>query len=414
MKAEIITIGDEILIGQIIDSNSAWIGEQLNLAGMDVVRITSISDTPQAIKLALDAVFEDTILVLITGGLGPTKDDLTKHTLSEYFNMPLVYKQEIFDHITRLFATMGRVPNELNRGQAWVPDDCFVLENNVGTAPGMLFLRNGKYYVSMPGVPYEMKYLMTTHVLPMVESKLLHQVIIHKTLLTVGLPESELAELISEAEDQLPPFIKLAYLPKPGRVRLRLSARGDNRQLLEEALAFQVQKIKNVLGTVVFGEDDEALEKVVGEILKLRGETLCTAESCTGGYIAHLITSIAGCSTYFMGSVVSYANQAKVDFLDVNAENIKTDGAVSELVVRQMAENARKKFGTTWALATSGIAGPDGGTPEKPVGTVWIALAGENGTEARKFAFGKDRLRNIQKSATAALEMLRAALIKKY
>lgn len=411
MKAEIITIGDEILIGQVIDSNSAWIGEQLNLAGMDVVRITSISDSEAAIKGALDAVLPDTILILITGGLGPTKDDITKHTLSDYFEMPLVYHEEIFEHITHLFSSMGRVPNERNRGQAFVPRGCKALQNDVGTAPGMLFQRNGKYYVSMPGVPYEMKHLMQKHVLPMVQNELIHQVIIHKTLLTVGVPESELADLISEVEDNLPPFIKLAYLPKPGRVRLRLSARGDDRALLEEALQFQAQKLKNILGSIVFGEDNDALEKVIGNLLKGRGETLSTAESCTGGYMAHLITTVPGSSEYFMGSVVSYANKAKQDFLDVDEKLLIEHGAVSEPVVKTMAETARKKFNTSWALATSGVAGPDGGTAEKPVGTVWIALAGPTGTFARKFAFGRERERNIQKSAASAFEMLREALL---
>ena len=406
-----ITIGDEILIGQIVDSNSAWMAQQLNLLGVDVARITSISDTSEAITGALDGLLSETRLVLITGGLGPTKDDVTKHTLATYFDMDLDFKPEIYAHIEQLFASLGRIPSSRNRQQAEVPSGCRVLFNDTGTAPGMLFIRNGIYYVSMPGVPYEMKYLMEKRVLPVVEAELIRKHIVHKTILTVGVPESELAEKLEDFEDSLPTNLKMAYLPRPGMVRLRLTAKGDDAQSLNALIAEKENALKNILGPIVYGTDQERLEQVVGELLVARGETLATAESCTGGYLAHLITSISGSSRYYLGSILAYANPIKIGHLGVKEESLIQYGAVSEAVVTQMAEGARLRLGTTWALATSGVAGPDGGTDEKPVGTVWIALSGPDKTIARKFHFGKDRERNIKKSAFMALDMLRGALV---
>lgn len=411
MQAEIITIGDEILIGQIIDSNSAWMAQQLNLIGIDVTRITSISDKSEAITGALNTLLPGTKLVLITGGLGPTKDDITKHTLARYFGMELVYKEEIFAHIQKLFASFGRVPNGLNRAQAEVPEGCRVLFNDMGTAPGMLFQHQGRYICSMPGVPYEMKFIMQNHLLPIVEAELIRQHIVHKTVLTVGVPESELSEKLNTFEAELPPFVTLAYLPRPGMVRLRLTAKGKDEVKLRTTISEQAQKLQTILGKVVYGEDVDRLEQIVGEMLATRGETIATAESCTGGYIAHLITSVAGSSRYFIGSTIAYANEVKVLQLGVSESALRDAGAVSEQVILQMAAGARTRFNTTWALATSGIAGPDGGTIEKPVGTVWIALAGPDGTTAQKFQFGSDRERNIKKSAFAALDMLRSALL---
>jgi nicotinamide-nucleotide amidase len=410
MQAEIITIGDEILIGQVIDSNSAWIAQQLNTIGIDVFRITSISDTQEAIVGALDGLLADTKLVLITGGLGPTKDDITKHTLANYFEMDLEFKPEVFEHIEKLFAGMGRTPAPRNRRQAEVPIGSRVLFNEMGTAPGMLFQKNGRYIVSLPGVPYEMKFLMEKHVLPIVEKELVRQHIIHRTLLTVGLPESELADKLHDFEEALPSFIKMAYLPRPGMVRLRFSARGHDENRLKNGLDDAEANLRNILGNSIYGTEKQRLEQIIGELLAERGETLATAESCTGGYIAHLITSIPGCSRYFMGGVLAYANEVKVGQLGVDQYALDHYGAVSEAVVCQMAEGIRQRLGVTWALATSGIAGPDGGTTEKPVGTVWIALAGPDRTMAKKFQFGKDRLRNIKKSAFMGLDMLRNAL----
>lgn len=411
MQAEIITIGDEILIGQIVDSNSAWMAQQLNLLGVDVARITSISDTSEAITGALDGLLSETRLVLITGGLGPTKDDVTKHTLAAYFDMDLDFKPEIYAHIEQLFASLGRIPSSRNKQQAEVPSGCRVLFNDTGTAPGMLFIRNGIYYVSMPGVPYEMKCLMEKRVLPVVEAELIRKHIVHKTILTVGVPESELAEKLEDFEDSLPTNLKMAYLPRPGMVRLRLTAKGDDAPSLNALITEKENALKNILGPIVYGTDQERLEQVVGELLVARGETLATAESCTGGYLAHLITSISGSSRYYLGSILAYANPIKIGHLGVKEESLIQYGAVSEAVVTQMAEGARLRLGTTWALATSGVAGPDGGTDEKPVGTVWIALSGPDKTIARKFHFGKDRERNIKKSAFMALDMLRGALV---
>lgn len=412
MQAEIITIGDEILIGQIVDTNSAWMGQQLNLIGVDIARITSISDSKEAITGALDALLPNTTLVLITGGLGPTKDDITKHTLADYFRMKLVYRADVYTHIEKLFESLGRKPNGLNRAQAEVPDGCRVLFNDTGTAPGMLFVQDGRYICSMPGVPYEMKFIMEKRLLPIVEAELIRQHIVHKTILTVGVPESELSESLNDFEAELPSFIKMAYLPRPGMVRLRLTAKGNDEAVLREAISAQAKKLKEILGAVVYGQEVDRLEQIVGEMLAARGETISTAESCTGGYIAHLLTSIAGSSRYFMGSIVAYDNAVKAAQLGVSETSLLEVGAVSEDVIRQMAEGAKTRLNTTWALATSGIAGPDGGSPEKPVGTVWIAIAGPSGTKARKFQFGNDRERNIKKSAFAALDMLRMELLK--
>lgn len=412
MQAEIITVGDEILIGQIVDTNSAWIGQQLNLIGIDVARITSISDTPEAIILSLESLLPTTKLVILTGGLGPTKDDLTKHTLAEYFKMDLIYKPEIFEHITQLFATMGRIPNELNRTQAMVPEGCRVLLNVNGTAPGMLFVENGRHYVSLPGVPFEMKGLMEKEVLPIVAKEIVRQFIFHKTLLTVGLPETELAALIADFENELPKTVKLAYLPKPGQVRLRLTARGQDEKALQAEMLAQEAKLKTALKGIVFGEEIQNMEAVIGALLTEKNQTLALAESCTGGYIAHQITSVAGSSRYFIGGIVSYANAIKTNFLQVPEIMLAANGAVSEVVVRQMVLAAQHNFGSDWAIATSGVAGPDGGTLEKPVGTVWIAIAGPTDVWSKKFTFGKNRELNIQKASLAALNQLRIMLLE--
>ena len=411
MEAEIITIGDEILIGQITDTNSAWIAQQLNLIGIHVDRITSISDTEKAIIQAIKQVQPTTKLVLITGGLGPTKDDITKLTLANLFGMKLVFNENIYSHIEDIFRSLGRTPVERNREQAFVPDGCRILFNDVGTAPGMLFVQNERYFISMPGVPYEMKFLMNKWVLPIAEKELLRQTILHETILTVGIPESELAEKLQTFEEELPDNIKLAYLPRPGLVRLRLTAKGESLEQLEKAMTEEAEKIKSLLGSSAFGTGTDSLESIIGELLKSRNQTIATAESCTGGYIAHLITTIPGSSAYFKGSIVAYANEVKQMQLDVEEGLIKKHGAVSKEVVEQMAIGARKQLKTDWAIATSGIAGPDGGTDEKPVGTVWISISGPKITKSRKFQLGKDRGRNIKKSAFLALDLLRNLLL---
>lgn len=411
MKVEIITIGDEILIGQIVDTNSAWMAEKLNEIGAKVERIVTITDSLEEIKLNLVQAEKRADVVLITGGLGPTKDDVTKKALAEYFKCDYTFYPEIAEHISKLFERFGKQMSELNRLQAELPSACKPLQNNQGTAPGMWFEKGGTVFVSMPGVPYEMKGIMKDHVLPMIAEKFDAPTIIHKTVLTMGMGESWLSERIAAWEDGLTQEIKLAYLPSPGRVRLRLSAYGTNQIALQSKLDVEVSNLVKLIPELVFGYDVDTIENVVGDLLRENGETVGTAESCTGGLIAHKLTSISGSSDYFLGSVVSYANEVKVNSLGVSESDLAEFGAVSEQVVRQMAEGARKVLHTSYAIATSGVAGPTGGTDEKPVGTVWLAVAGPNGTVAKRHQFGFNRKRNIEMSANTALNMLRKELI---
>ncbi len=411
MIAEIITIGDELLIGQVIDTNSAWIAEQLNLVGIRVHQITSISDNREHILLTLKEAGHRASLILMTGGLGPTKDDITKHTLCEFFDTQLVFHPPTFANVEKLFRARGFEVTEINRRQAEVPESCLPLENPHGTAPGLWFEKKGVIYVSMPGVPFEMKPMITNQVLPRVAHRLNGTFIEHKTILTQGIGESMLAQIIENWEDNLPGNIKLAYLPQPGIVRLRMTAIGDDREVLKNLLNKAINELRNIIPELIFGFDRDTMEGIVGELLKEKSFTLSTAESCTGGYIAHLITSIPGSSDYYTGSTVSYSNQVKTEELGVNADDIVKHGAVSEAVVSQMAAGARSKFNTDFALAVSGIAGPDGGSEEKPVGTTWIALATPETIITKKFLFGEHRGRNIRKAALAALNMLRLELL---
>lgn len=411
MKAEIITIGDELLIGQVVDSNSAWLAEQLNLIGIQVHQITSISDDREHILQTLNDASQRANLILITGGLGPTKDDITKQTLCEFFDTELVFDEESFKNVEHLFRQRGFEVTRLNRKQAEIPAKSTPLKNPNGTAPGMWFEENSKIYVSMPGVPFEMKPMVTNHVLPRLAKKLNSKYIVHKTILTQGVGESFLAKKIESWEDTLPGHIKLAYLPQPGIVRLRLTAVGENKEKLQKDLDEQDEKLKKIIPDLIFGYGHDTMEGVTGNLLRENGKTLSTAESCTGGYISHLITSIPGSSDYYPGSVISYSNQMKIKELGVDDKAIKKYGAVSETVVRQMAEGILKKTGSDYALAVSGIAGPDGGTDEKPVGTTWIALATPEKTQAKKFLFGEHRGRNIRKTALAALNMVRTDLL---
>ncbi len=411
MKVEIITIGDEILIGQIIDTNSAWMAQALNDIGAKVERIVTISDGLEEIILAVSQAESRADVVLITGGLGPTKDDVTKKALAQYFDCGFTFYPEIETHIAKLFERFGKKMSDLNRLQAELPSACKPLQNNQGTAPGMLFEKNGTLVVSMAGVPYEMKGIMTEHVIPMLIEKFDAPTIIHKTLLTMGMGESWLSERIADWEDSLPSEVKLAYLPSPGRVRLRLSAFGQDKAALSEKLNLEVVKIQSLIPELIYGYDDDTIESVVGNLLREKGNTVSTAESCTGGLIAHKITSISGSSEYFLGSIVSYANEVKIELLGVQEQNLIDFGAVSEQVVVQMAERVRQKMKTDYSIATSGVAGPTGGTDEKPVGTVWIAVCGPNGTKSKKFLFGQNRERNIEISANAALNLLRKELI---
>jgi len=411
MLAEIITIGDELLIGQVIDTNSAWIAEQLNMIGIKVHQITSISDDKNHILTTLHEASERAKLILITGGLGPTKDDITKQTLCQYFETSMVFSDEAYKNVEKLFYFRGVAVTEINRLQAMVPANCKVIPNPNGTAPCMWFEKDNCIYVSMPGVPFEMKAIMEQEIVPRLLNKL-NKVIIHRTILTEGVGESHLATLIEPWEDSLPEFIKLAYLPQPGMVRLRLTAYGTDRETLQQAINNAEKELYPYAGKYIFGFDDDSMESVVGQLLRNKGLTLSTAESCTGGNIAHLITSIAGSSDYFKGSIVAYSNEIKEKFLDVSTQILADHGAVSEQTVIAMAEGIRTRFTTDYAIAVSGIAGPGGGTDEKPVGTTWIAVATPTETIARKYMVGDHRGRNIRKASVAALNLLRSKLLE--
>jgi nicotinamide-nucleotide amidase len=411
MKAEIITIGDELLIGQVIDTNSAWMADELSLIGIKVNQITSISDNREHILTTLREASQRADILLITGGLGPTNDDITKQTLSEYFDSPLVFNEPAYRQVEQLFALRGFPVTQLNRMQAMLPACCTALSNSNGTAPGMWFEKENTIYVSMPGVPFEMKTMMTNEVLPKLTS--FSQIaIVHKTILTQGVGESFLAAAIAPWENNLPGHIKLAYLPQPGLVRMRLSATGDDSAKLQKEIALWVSKLKKMIPELIFGYDGDTLEEITGRQLLALNFSLSTAESCTGGYLAHLITSISGSSNYFKGSVVAYANEIKENLLGVRPETLLEHGAVSEATVKEMAVGVCRKLGTTCSIAISGIAGPQGGTHEKPVGTTWIAVATPAGLIAEKFLLGEHRGRNIRKAGITALNMLRKELEK--
>lgn len=411
VTAEIISIGDELLIGQTINTNAAWMGEQLSLVGIKVLRGMTIADTREEIIRAIDASEAD--IVLMTGGLGPTRDDITKHTLCEYFDAKLVMNQEVLDGIEAFFSKFNKEMLDMNRDQAMLPDKCTVLVNEVGTASGMWFRQDNRVFVSMPGVPFEMRWLMNNHVLPKVKALFKPGTIVHKTIMTHGIGESFLAEIIQDWEASLyENGMSLAYLPSPGIVRLRLTAHGTNEQALRAKVEAYAEAVKPLANKYIYGYDGDTLEAVVGGMLANAGSTLATAESCTGGYIGHLITSVPGSSSYYMGSIISYANEVKMAQLGVQESHLREFGAVSEPVVRQMAKGAREKLGTTYAISTSGVAGPDGGTEEKPVGTVWIAVAGPDEVVSKKFTFGNNRERNIRRSALAGLGMLRRLILR--
>ncbi len=411
MKAEIISIGDELLIGQVVNTNASWMAAELNKAGINVVHIAAVSDEKIAITNALDDASMRADIILLTGGLGPTKDDITKHTLAEYFGVGFVFHESTFQHVKSLFDARNYKLTPVNKKQAEIPENCTPLKNRNGTAPGMWFEKNNKVFVSMPGVPFEMRPLLSEQVIPRLQEKFKLEHIFHKTIMTHGLGESWLAEKISDWTDSLPENIKLAYLPQPGIVRLRLSASGPDQTVLENEVNKYCKSLHAFIPKAIFGYDDISLEKVIGQLLTKNKQTLSTAESCTGGYIAHLITSIAGSSDYFKGAVISYSNDVKSEQLGVSAELLEQYGAVSQEVIEAMALGVQQKLKTDFALATSGIAGPGGGTDEKPVGTVWIALAGPNGVQSKLFHFGEHRGRNIRRSALSALNMLRLEIV---
>lgn len=411
MQAEIICIGDELLIGQTINTNAAWLGEHLNLLGIRVHRTLSIPDLRDEIILALDEALSRSQVVVITGGLGPTKDDITKHTLCNYFETTLKINDEALERITGFFKDRGLPMLEVNRLQAALPEACQVIQNYRGTACGMWFEKNGAVIISMPGVPYEMKSMMEEQVFPMIRKHFQTPEILHRTILTIGAGESFLAEIIRDWENSLAEHdIKLAYLPSPGMVKLRMSVYGTIPGI-REVLIQKEEELRLLINTYIYGVEKSTLEEIVGALLRDKKLTVSTAESCTGGNIAHLITSIAGSSDYFIGSVVSYHEKIKVSELGVSPEVISQFGVVSREVVEAMALGSKDKFNTTFAIATTGIAGPSGGSDENPVGTVWIGIAGPNGVKTEKFRFGKNREFNINMASEAGLNMLRKEIL---
>lgn len=406
MQAEIITIGDEILIGQIIDTNSAWMAKQLNAIGIHVKQVSSVADYPADIIVALTLASGRADLVFVTGGLGPTKDDVTKQALSVYFGCGFRRDTDVLAHVESIFSRNNRPMLEINRRQADVLDKSDVLFNDMGTAPGMWLMHKGKPYVIMPGVPFEMKHIMQEHVLPKLRNMEGRQPLWHHTLLTAGIGESFLAEKIADIEGALPAHIHLAYLPKPGQVRLRLTATGDDLTMLQQETQTIANDLRERLGDNFLADGDTTLETLIRDFMQQRGLLLATAESCTGGNIARLITALPGSSSMFEGSAVTYSNAVKQALLGVKAETLETYGAVSEQTVREMALGAQDRFHVDYAIAVSGIAGPDGGTAEKPVGLVWIAVAGRTEIVTHQFLFGHDRAINIERSSAAALFML--------
>lgn len=410
MLAEIITIGDEILIGQIVDTNSAWMATHLNEAGIRVKQISSISDDKQHILTALAEAHQRADIILITGGLGPTKDDITKKTLAEYFGVGFRMDESAIENVKKIFAKYSRPLLDVNVKQAEVPENCEVIPNHNGTAPGMWFELEGKIYVSMPGVPFEMQYMMEETVTPKLMSRFQLPRVIHKTILTVGEGESFLAERIADIENSLPPTIKLAYLPKLGQVRLRLSGYEDKAGDLQKQINHFAQLLIERIGKAFVVDMDIPLEKAILNKMAAKGLTLSVAESCTGGYISHLFTQHAGSSEVFFGGAVSYSYELKESLLGVKNETLWQYGAVSEPTVIEMVEGALLNFKSDYAIAVTGIAGPGGGMPDKPVGTVWIGVAGGGKTVIKKHTFGSKRLQNIERTAIAALGMLNTLL----
>jgi len=412
MNAEIITIGNEILIGQITDTNTTFIAEQLTLNGIQVSNTQTVPDARRSIINAINLAISRAGLVIITGGLGPTNDDITKKTLCEFFETELIINEEVLADVKNLILRRSKTINESNRKQAEVPKSAVVLRNTVGTAPGLWLEKNHVIVVALPGVPFEMKYLMLNEVLPRIKKNFNLPFIVHKTINTYGMPESSLSEKLADWEKNLNEKMELAYLPSPKGIKLRLTYVGKQKNILENAVNEQVEKLKLIIPELIFGYGETSLENAVAELLISQGKTVATAESCTGGYIAHLLTSISGSSAFFKGSVVAYANSVKEDVLHVSKENITNYGAVSEAVVKEMALQAKKMMNTDFAIATSGIAGHEGGTADKPVGTVWIAVATDNEVIARLHNFFVLREINIMHAASSALNMLRIKLLE--
>jgi nicotinamide-nucleotide amidase len=414
IQATIITIGDELLIGQVIDTNSAYIAQSLNRIGVGVKNRIAVGDSKNEIVEALTNASKNSNIVILTGGLGPTADDITKPLLNEFFGGKLVIHQPTLDHITDIFINRHKRPMiDRNRKQAEVPDVCEVLFNETGTAPGMLFKKDGVYFFSLPGVPHEMRYLTDNHVIPTIAKNFTTSPIIHRTLLTAGIGESFLAELIAEFEHDLPENIKLAYLPNFGMVRLRLTATGLDENKLKTSIEEAFTKLKIAVAEYLVTDEDENMEVVVGKLLKAKNQTVATAESCTGGFIGHLLSKHAGSSQFYTGGIISYDNRIKTEFLDVPVHILQTVGAVSQEAVEQMAKSVREKMNTDYAVSVSGIMGPSGQTDEKPLGMVWIGVANKEKVYSKVFYLRFDRLRNIEVTANQAINLLRLLIINK-
>lgn len=411
MQVHILTIGDELLIGQIIDTNSAKMAQMLLEIGAKVTGRTAVGDDHEAIIQALRSATQQADIVLVTGGLGPTKDDVTKKAIADFYGVGFVFHQPTLERLQQIYERIGKTITEAVRTQCLMPQNATVLTNKMGTAPGMWFEEGGKVVASMPGVPFEMEYLMQHEVLPRLQERFDALPTAHRTLFTAGEGESTIAEYLRDFEENLPPQVKLAYLPAIIRVRLRLTVSDADPVFVEKTLEEKFREMEALLPpSIIAGYGDDSLESAVGRILKEKNRSLSTAESCTGGYLAHLVTSVPGSSAYFMGSVVSYANAVKMNQLGVKPETLEQHGAVSEQTVREMVAGAIRLLCTDVAVATSGIAGPDGGTPEKPVGTVWIAVGDAERTVTKKLQLSRNRLVNIQYSAYHALNMLRLFL----
>jgi nicotinamide-nucleotide amidase len=414
MNAQIITIGDELLIGQVVDTNSAWLGEKLTEAGIKVSKILSIQDEDSEIVQHLQTACKEADIVILSGGLGPTKDDITKASIARFLNREMHFNQDVYDGIEAYLERHGRKPGESIKYQCFFPTDTIFLQNNMGTAPGMVFKQGTTTIISVPGVPYEMKYIMENEGLPLLKAMNTSEHILQKTILTAGVFEAMLSDRLSDIIDNFPDFLSIAFLPNLNQVRLRLTVRGKDKELLQKELDFQSFKIIERLGNQVFGFGKITLAESLGALLIKRNLMLSTAESCTGGYLAHLITSNAGSSDYYNGSIISYSNELKMNILGVHADTLEKHGAVSEPTVTEMVRGALLTTGSDVAISISGIAGPGGGSEEKPVGTIWMAVGNKNKVVTKTIKLSKDRIKNIQSAAIHALDLARLFILEEY
>ncbi len=410
INVELVTIGNELLSGNTTDTNSAWLSQQLNLIGLQVSRITSVPDIKKDILSILAESENRADIIIMTGGLGPTSDDITKPALCEFFNTKLVFRAEIFTHIESLLFKKQLKINEYNKMQAEVPESALVLHNDLGTAAGLWFEKNNKFFISLPGVPFEMKGLFINKVAPKFQELFSLQAVYSKTIITHGSFEAQLAETLKDFEDEMPENMMLAYLPSPGIIRLRLVTTGDDLEELKAEVKGQINKLQELIPEYIIGFNEDTLEEIIGKILMDRGQSLSVAESCTGGKIASLITGVAGSSKYFKGGIIAYSNEIKTDQLAIEKSLLENFGAVSKQVVENMAINSRLLFNTDYSISVSGIAGPSGGTKEKPVGTTWIAVSSKSATNSHEFRFGDNRERNITRASITALNLLRKLL----